>query len=213
MRPSRSFQTLLRSATNRVGRLRAHAVEGLKQGGSYQDRQLAFVVVETLNLWANFSRSYLLSCLFRPKRIAKGRVTLGNAAVTTPGALFLLAAQIWRGPGAAAPATRRQEPAWHQRDLLIKTCLAMGCSHVADVQNALSGNTRVFDDLPAFRNFYAHRNDESAQKAIALAHTQYLITGVGHPTSALSTPAYKRTQPLILDWLDDMQAVMEFLCD
>lgn len=213
MRPSRSFEKLLRMALRRLARLRTCAIDALKQADPHRDRQLAYVVVESLNLWANFSRSYALSCLFRPKRIAKGRVRVGNAAITMPAAVFLLAAQQRRGPAAAAPTSRREEPAWHERDLLLKTCLAMGCSHVADVQAALSGNTTVFEDLPAFRNFFAHRNDESARKAIALARRQYLIIGARHPTSALSMPAYKRTQPLILDWLDDMQIVMEFLCD
>lgn len=200
-------------ASNRLARLRSCALDGLANPGPKQDRQFAYVVIEALNLWANFSRSYVLSCLFRPKRITKGRVRIGNAAITTPAALFLLAAQIRRGPAAAAPTSRRDEPSWHERDLLIKTCLGMACSHAADVQGALSGNTTVFEDLPAFRNFYAHRNDESAQKAVALVKRQYLIVGVRHPTGALSTPAYKRTQPLLLDWLDDMQIVMEFLCD
>jgi hypothetical protein len=214
MRPSRSFEKLLRMASNRLARLRSRAVEGLTHTGPERDRQFAYVIVEALNLWGNFSRSYAMSCLFRPKRVTKqGRVTIGNATVTTPAAVLLIAAQVRRGPAAAAPTTRRDEPAWHDRDLLIKTCLAMGSSHAADVQGALSGNTTVFDHLPTFRNFYAHRNDESAQKAIRLARNQYLIIGVRHPTGALSAPAYKRTQPLILDWLDDMQVVMEFLCD
>lgn len=213
MRPSRSFEKLLRMASKRLARLRGRAVEGLALAEPLRDRQFAHVVVESLNLWANFSRSYALSCIFRPKRVAKGRVTISNAAITSPATVLLLAAQVRRGPAAPAPTTRRDEPAWHERDLLLKTCMAMGCSHAADVQGALSGHTTVFDHLPTFRNFYAHRNDESAQKALTLARKQYLIIGVRHPTSALSNPAYKRPQPLILDWLDDMQIVMEFLCD
>lgn len=200
-------------ALKRLARLRICAIDALTQPAPNRDCQFAYIVMESLNLWANFSRSYVLSCLFRPKRVAKGRVMVSNAAITTPAAVFLLAAQQRRGPAAAAPTSRREEPAWHERDLLLKTCLGMGCSHLADVQSALSGNTTVFEDLPAFRNFYAHRNDESARRAIALARRQYLIIGARHPTSALAMPAYKRTQPLILDWLDDIQIVMEFLCD
>jgi hypothetical protein len=200
-------------ASGRLARLRVSALDGLAQSGPERDRQLAYVTVEALNLWANFARSYALSCPFRPTRITKGRVTLSNAAITTPAAVLLLAAQARRGAGAVAPMTRREEPAWHERDLLIKTCLAMGCSHAGDVQSALSVITTVFEALPSFRNFYAHRNDESAEKAVALGKKQYLITGMRHPSAVLATPAYKRTQPLILDWLNEMQAVMELLCE
>lgn len=78
---------------------------------------------------------------------------------------------------------------------------------------ALSVSTRVFDDLPKFRNFYAHRNEESAKKAVDLARHYYVIGGAKSPTEALATPALKRTQPLILDWLDDMGVVMQLLCE
>jgi len=194
-------------------RLRALAIDALARTAPGRDRQLAYVAIEAQNLWGNFSRSYALSCLFRPKRVANGKVTLTNASITTPAAVLFLAAQVRRGAAAVLPTTRRDEPAWHERALLIKLCLAMGCSHAADVQSALSLMTTVFEGLPTFRNFYAHRNDESAEKAIAFARRQYLITGIYHPSAALATPAYKRPQPLILDWLDEMQAVMELLCD
>jgi hypothetical protein len=77
----------------------------------------------------------------------------------------------------------------------------------------MSVDTRALQDLPVFRNFYAHRNEETAAKAIALAERQYLIRGRTHPTLAIATPPYQRPQPLILDWLDDIRAVIDLLCD
>ena len=214
MRASRSFAKLLGTALYRLARLRERAVIALGSAPPQRDKGLSSVVIETLNLWSNFSRQYVLSCLFRPTRALKmGRVQLSNAAIQTPGDLIHAAARIRFGPTAPAPATRRQEPKWHEKDLLFKTCQAIGCSHLADVQAALSLGTRVFDDMPACRNFYAHRNDETAATVIALGKKQYLITGAEHPTDVLAFPAYKRPQPLILDWLDDMRIVMELLCE
>lgn len=89
----------------------------------------------------------------------------------------------------------------------------MQCSHLAEIRMAFSVSTRVFDDLPTFRNYYAHRNEESAKKAIYIARRYYVISGASSPTEALATPALKRTQPLILDWLDDMSVVMQMLCE
>jgi hypothetical protein len=84
---------------------------------------------------------------------------------------------------------------------------------LAQVQAALSLQTRVFFDLPSFRNFYAHRNRESAESAILLAKRNYLIAGPNHPSDVLAEPARNRPQALILDWIDDMSAIVELLCD
>lgn len=215
MRPARSFAKLLHMAARRLVRLKARATVALSPGTSKSDRdkQFGFVVIEAQNLWGNFVRSYLLSLLAMPKRSKGGRVRLGNKSVLTPGDVVHVAAKAVRGPTASAPTTRREEPAWHDINVLVKACGALQPSHQTDVYAALSLQSRAFSDLPTFRNFYAHRNEESAQKAIQLARRQYLITGAGHPTEALSLPAIKRPQALLLDWLDEMQAVMELLCE
>src|SRR5687768_10387078 len=121
MRPSRSFRRLLRMALTRLSRLRFCANQALTASDTERDRRLAFVAIEALNLWANFCRSYVLSCPFRPARLANGRVSLSNAAVSTPAAVLLLATQARRGPTAKAPTSRKDEPAWHEKDLLLKT--------------------------------------------------------------------------------------------
>lgn len=213
MVPSRSFSKLLKMGLGRLFRLKYYASVGLKYNISEKDRHFSYVIIEAQNLWSNFSRSYLLSCLLRPKRISKGFVILSNAAITTPGDLLLLATRIHRGRTAAAPTTRREEPPWHDRNIFLRTCNELGCSHYSDILSAMSIQTRVLEDIPVFRNFYAHRNEESTRKAIDLGRHKYLITGASHPTEVLATPPYKRTQPLILDWLDDIQVTIEFLCD
>lgn len=213
MRLSSSYKILQESAAKRLGRLRAHALVGLGKAGPERDTRFAFVVIEAQNLWANFFRSYTLSCVFSPKRTIHGRVTLENAAISTPGDVLLVAARVHRGSAAGAPTSRRDEPPWHSTNVFLRTCSEIGCSHIADIRNALSVSTRVFDDLPAFRNFYAHRNEESARKAIDVAQRYYVIRGARSPAEALATPPLKRTQALILDWLDDMSVVMQFLCE
>lgn len=202
-------------AQRRLKRLRAHAVSALSPAvaSAARDRQLAHVLVETQNLWANFVRSYLISCLFSARRVNGQKVTLHNAMVQLPGHLLHMAAKAQKGPLAPAPTTRREEPSWHDVSVFVRTCQAIQCSHLADIQAALSIQGRACYDLPTFRNFYAHRNEESAQKALNLARTQYLIVGPRHPSEALSVPAKARPQPLLLDWLDEIDAMMELLCE
>jgi hypothetical protein len=213
MRESRNFAYLRGSALRRLRRLRAGAVTGVAAENPRRDRELAHVVLEAQNLWANFSRAYLLSCIYKPRRCTGSRVTYSNAAIQTPGDVLYAANKLARGPNAPAPLTRRDEPPWHDISLLHRTCQHLQCSHLGQVQAALSLQTRVFHDLPTFRNFYAHRNLESAQNAVQLARRNYLIIGPTHPSDVLAEPARNRPQALILDWLDDMRAIVELVCD
>lgn len=49
-------------------------------------------------------------------------------------------------------------------------------------------------------------------KAKQIAHS-YSIPLRRHPTEILLTPAYDRPQILILDWIDDIEAIVELLCE
>ena len=215
MRPARQFSILRRAAERRLTRLRNRTKSALTQGvsDSERDRVVAYVVLEAQNLWSNFVRSYVLSLLGKPRRVLGGRVTIVNLTLTSPGSVLHLAAKATRGPLALAPVTRREEPAWHDVNTLLKTCTQIGPSNQSNIIAAMSLQTRVFADLPTFRNFYAHRNEESARKALDIARRQYLIMKTNHPTEALGKPAIRRPQALLLDWLDEMQSVIELLCD
>ncbi len=215
MRPAGSFEKLERVVLRRLARLKAAVilVAAPTTSRSDRDRGIGFAVLEAQNLWANFVRSYLLSLLSYPKRPDGSRVVLGNKAINTPADLLYAAAKVAKGPAAAAPTSRRDEPAWHDINILLRTCVEIQPSHEPDIRRALSTQARVFYDLPTFRNFYAHRNQESARKALDLARYQYLISGAKHPTDALCTPARKRPQALVLDWLDEIEVVVELLCE
>ena len=43
--------------------------------------------------------------------------------------------------------------------------------------------------------------------------SDYSISLRLHPTEILLAPAYNRPQVLILDWIDDIAAVVELLCE
>jgi hypothetical protein len=212
MRRSRDFRCLERLVVHRIGRLRTKAVAALPMGSHLRDREFAYVVLEIHNLWSNFARTYVLSCIGRPRRAGGGKVSCGNMSICTPADVIWAAAKIARGPLAPPPSERRDEPKWHEVSLLHKTCKEMQCSHLADVQAALSLPARVFHDLPTFRNFYAHRNEETAAKALSLARQNYLIVGHSHPSTALAAVPGTRPQCLLLDWIDELETVCSLLC-
>lgn len=104
------------------------------------------------------------------------------------------------------------EPVWYQPRTLIKGCTTLGTSHLPQVLNAFSTGTQVFDHLPKCRHFYAHRNEETAQKVLNLGFRSYSINNKAHPSEVLAARAYGRPQSLILDYADDLRDVMQLLC-
>jgi hypothetical protein len=213
MRATQDLRKLSDAAAYRLRRLQACMLEAAGRTGLDRDRVVGHVVLESQSLWGNFVRAYLLSCLFRPRRRNGGIVTLGNQAVQNPVDILLAAARASRGPYANPPTSRRDEPAWHDVQILLRTCQAIDCSHLSSVQAAVSTQVTVFSHLPAFRNFYAHRNEETFDSALRVAKTHFLLTAAKHPTEALCTRPRNRPQPLLLDWLDEMTVVVDFLCD
>lgn len=214
MHSTTCFDKLLSVGTKRLRRLSVVAKVALSaHSESHRDRQLGFVVIEAHNLWANFVRAYLLSLLAQPRRISGGRVQLANKSIVTPADLLLAAVRACKSPYSPSPTRRRDEPSWHDPATLLKTCGVIKPSNLAVVLGALSVPNSALRDLPTFRNFYAHRNEESARKALTLARTQHLIYGAAHPTDALSSSAKGRTQPLVLDWLSELEVLMELLCE
>lgn len=211
MRATTDLTKLSASAGCRVRKLRALVTSAASTGDA--DQHIARAVIEAHNTWCNFLRAYLLSYLVAPRNRLGVRVRLQNLAIGTPGDLLHAAVKACRGPAAQAPTERRDEPAWHDIQNFLRACAALNPTNLAHVHAVLSSQTRVFSDLPTFRNFYAHRNEETAARAINLARRYYLITGVRHPTEALLRPARRRPQPLLMDWLDEMTTVMEFLCE
>ena len=211
MRQTRDLRKLLRMAQGRLRRLRTLADESASLSASEQDHQLAYVVIETANLWSSFTRSYVLSCATNARRVCRKRVKIGNAAVATPADVLLIAARQARGPAAPAPIERRDEPAWHDPSLLLRTCREMACDHLPSIEAALSVRTSVFQHLPVLRNFYAHRNGESSKKALNVG-LAYVVANKRTPTHMLLAPAKRRSQALILDWIDEIGVVMDLLC-
>jgi len=213
MRVSSSYKTLNRVAQARIRRLRAL---GLRVGTSTApeaNRLLAYLAVETLNHWALFVRSYILSLSLRPSRCAGGRVALTYPGISVPNDVLVLAMQLLRPtkrPSANGTWARRDEPAWHDTYSLLRCATHLGTSNLVDIQAALSIGTRVFTDLPVFRNFFGHRNEASYRAARSLA-LHYAIPA-GHPGEILRARPSGRPYPLIVDWLDDLGVVVELLC-
>lgn len=200
---------------NKSFRLRKLAQSGLT-ANTITEREilLSFVVINILNTWSNFSRTYYLSCILKPRTITRRRITLSRSISSFDDAIGLAITDL--RPQIAPPQSgvwhRRDEPAWHDRNLLIRFCTNIGCSNISDIQAAFSFGSRVFDDLPVLRNFYAHRNRQT-ENAVTNIGTQYGIPTALRPSQMLSANPLGRSQELILELIDDVTFTMELLCD
>jgi hypothetical protein len=179
---------------------------------SDQDRIVSYVTIEALNLWASFARAYYVSSVLGARISAGGKVTVQKRGIRTPGDAITFSVQRL-GPRrrAAGPWKRRDEPAWHTPSTLLTLFEDLGASNLKEVQRAFGYQTRVFGQLPTFRNFFAHRNEESAEKTAQIARA-YGLSPRLRPSEVLCSRTVGRPQNILADWLDDLRNVMQLMC-
>jgi hypothetical protein len=214
MTPTRRLARLRSRASGRLGKLRQEAAAAsLSSDYRIRDRAAEHLAIALLNSWANFNRAYYLSTILAPTRAKGGRITvdpkcrgwvyrdaLDNYIVVVKG-WTLTAGVKW---------TRRDEAAWHVVDNLIAACADLKCSNQKDIESAFAAGQKVFGDLPTFRNYFGHRNEETLQKALRRAGS-YGIPATTPAEIMLARPI-RRPQPLVMDWIDEVDVTVEFLC-
>lgn len=179
-----------------------------------RERLIEHIAISSLNLWHEFSRAYFLSCAKSTVSISGLRIQAGVPGIKSETDALRLAI-LSKGITPVLPGWPRRstdEPKWRRPRDLERACAGLMMSNLANVRAALSISPGVFDHLPVFRNFYAHRNGDTAVKALDVAKRYYGIAWCHHPTDALLTPATRRPQELMLDWLDAIQATAHYLC-
>jgi hypothetical protein len=186
-------------------------IKAVAGGGVHKDRDVvvAYVAIEALNAWALFSRSFYMSC-------ALGALTERKKVVTTEPTVDPLGAAITcinsrARPSASGVWHRRDEPAWHDPNVLMRVCANLKCSIQVQIGQAFSLSLNVFNDLPVFRNFFAHRNGQTSQAARNIAPRYTLPTHLA-PTELLLSVSPGSTETVILEWIVEMSITAEFLC-
>lgn len=211
MRPARYLPNLRRSAVRRLGVLKRIVENKQPPCSAVDDRELAFAAIEVATVWSSFVRSYYLSCALGAR--------LGNGTMVTvspPGILNTFDAMQFAVALLKKKTLRPNwhpldEPTWRLPSTLLRLSTAIGFSHSAQITTAFSVPTSVFDDLPKFRNFYAHRGKSTFQ-GVAMARSQRRMQGPAHPTAVMATCLPGRPQNLISDWCDEIRITVELLC-
>lgn len=215
MSPTRDLRKLAKSATYRLSVLRK-ILDSSRGTFAARETRLAVcaVTVEALNTWANFSRSYYLSsCL------GAFLAPLGSITTITPFSSFndsignaVLLYKAYASPRSTGIWHRRDEPTWHDPNVLLACCNNIGASNYTHMTNALSVGTRFFLDLPVFRNYCAHKNMQTEGAAQNIAPI-YGISALLQPLNILLSIPIRRYDPLLKIWLYDIESVVSLLCE
>lgn len=208
MRRCKRLRRLRGTLNRRLARLQRR-IQAVAGGHRDRDVVVAYVAIEALNAWTLFSRSFYMSC-------ALGALTERKRPVTTTATADPLGAAIVcinsrARPNALGAWHRRDEPPWHDPNVLMRVCNNLGCSIQVEIGRAFSLSQNVFNDLPVFRNFFAHRNGDTSQAARNIAPRYTLPTHLS-PTELLLSVSPGSTETLILEWLTEMMITAEFLC-
>jgi hypothetical protein len=203
---------LRKTATRRLARFKTEVEACPLPLSRANDRVIASATIEAANLWSATVRCFYVSCCLEVKRTSGPRVGIVTLGVNSPTEAinFAMATLKPTTPG-GPPWRRRDEPAWHETASLVKLMQALGSSNFPAVTSALSIRTRVFSDLPVFRNFFAHRSDDTAGRVRRIARG-YRISPNLRPAEILTAAIPGRPQRLLSDWLDDLSNATILLC-
>lgn len=212
---SRELVDLKSLFLRRVARLRRRlgTAPHLKEF-SFADPLVGSVVLDLANYWSEFSRSLYLVLVEQPVTCTGVVVSTSNITVRSRNDAareIIRVKKRWviaRKP--SGPFNRIDEPSWIDPGTLVDGVNLLGASNALQISAALS-NPKALLGLRSLRNFYAHRNENTAQNALKVG-AGYTILGARHPTSLALAFGYGRPQSLVFDWMDEISHAVVGCC-
>lgn len=215
MRPVRRLTELRNRALRRVSKLKGLGELCRAPLTPEDERMVAFVTIEACNLWAEFMRTYYLSCAFNAERDGGGVVTVGRlsrcVSLDANGALVAAAVALKRERRYSGALRRTEEPNWVQVHTIVALADRMEFSNQSAISSALSFGAVSFDHWPTMRNFFAHRSGDSALRAKNVGR-QIGVGAVHHPSEIMVAFLRGRPQSVLCDWLDEVRIGVELMC-
>ena len=171
------------------------------------DQRVSFICVEALTTWAEFNRSYVLAAVRRARTTSGTLVQTALPPGTRPDAVMRYVISGLNRKPPRGRVTRRDEPIWHSRAELLKVGGIVSLSNLPQLRAALALPSAVIDDLPTARNFYAHRNAETATKVKRLLG-RYVMPTQAHPTESLRRSVLGRPVSVLEEWIEELEGVV-----
>jgi hypothetical protein len=213
MNHCRSLLKLRRRFVARLERLERRLAASAALAPHVRDPVISYVTIESLNAWSQFSKALYLSCMMNAKTESKATIAVAPGGLPMNDALGLAIRRYKRyaTPNSLGEWDRRDEPPWHDPNILLGVCQHVGCSIYLQMQAAFSLGQRVFLDLPVFRNFFAHRNRLSSRAAQNLG-PNYLLPSNLRPSEMLSRSKPLSSGSVLEEWIGELKITAELLC-
>ena len=218
MHPVSDLQKLADTLVFRIRRLEALARQIAEKDNADCAAQMTYLTVESLVSWANFCRSFYLSCtVCSARQIGGGRVSHTRSVITDQRSALVEAIRELKPNALSQVRARRNinsrfEPTWHEKRSLVALSGNLAFPNNATIVAAFSYPTRFMDDLPIIRNFFAHRSQGTARKVEALASRDHGLATLHHPADLVNKTLTGHTEPLLIEWLIDIRAIGLALC-
>lgn len=174
------------------------------------DRCVAYATIEVLNAWSSFTRAFFISSALRARTATGVRVMITAPGIATAQDALAVAMRKLRNKKAIGPVSRHQEPSWHPASNIITLISEIGASNLGAVTAALSYPTQAFRCLPIARNFFAHRNGDTAAQCRGLC-ASLSVPPVWRPSDVLLQRDYTRPNNLLTEWISDVVTVAELM--
>jgi hypothetical protein len=188
--------------------VRPIVAELVEMEGRERTRRLTFLTVDLHNYCRVFLRGYYVAS-------ATGAWLSTGQQATSPLGMkreidainFAVAAKGLKGSG---PWRMRDEPAWHDVPMFLRIMNLSKCSTAPGTNAAWSIGTSSMLHLTFVRNYFAHRNRETAVRVKSLG-SAYRLGQVNRPEDVLLSRARGRPQIVLEDWLDDLETVIKLM--
>ncbi|MEA1834078.1 hypothetical protein U8607_18470 [Methylobacterium durans] len=218
MKPTTNLARLRRSVIRRTRLLRDFFIHSKAAPHRERNAAAAFCVLELDNTIINLHREFLISSLHVECRTCSGHKVTHNNNFPTPdsAALYIMSVlepmRFNNRYSAATSLTRREETKVRDPLKLQNVSAASMMSNAGSIITALSLNSPAFSQMATYRNFFAHRNVETARKLKNLSASIGLAPAV-HEWDAISQLLPGSPTSLFESWAFDVELFAEFLLD
>lgn len=205
MKRQPSLLKLRHQALAHLQEMRPAAKTADRHEGGELVKFLTFFTLDLHNACKGFLRSYYVSSATGSWLSTGERSTSSLGFCSEDEAInFAVRFKGQRGNG---PWRMRDEPAWHDIGMFLAIMNSSGCTTAKGANAAWSIGTATMEHLTWARNYFAHRNRETALRVKAL-YGAYKVASTTRPEELLVSRARARPQLVIEDWLDDLAAAI-----
>lgn len=183
---------------------------------SQRELLISPLVINSLNTWSLFIRTYYICCLLGARR--SNGIYVSPHSISKPTSInqaIGLAIPLFNrkaAPSSSGSWDTRDEPKWYDSNTIIKISEHYDFSNSSDIKTAFSFGFTAHKNLVVFRNYYAHRNRGTKQKAQNIA-AQHGIRTNQHPTEILlDYPLLSPSVSLIETWRGELAQTISLLC-